>query len=150
MNLDGFFPVGRWLDVAVTGAERTTVWPLVEEAARRSNLKISPDPEPEQGSYYRSDHFSLAHVGVPAFSIVLGSEMAGKPAGTGQQISREYEEKRYHQPSDEYQANWDFSGLEELSRFAMLIGVNTANLDKLPTWNSGDEFLPAREQSGVK
>jgi Zn-dependent M28 family amino/carboxypeptidase len=149
-NLDGLFPLGRWLDVVVDGAERTTLWPLVEEAARRSNLKIAPDPEPEQGSYYRSDHFSFAHTGVPAFSIGQGAEIAGQPAGAGTRASHDYEEKHYHQPSDEYRQEWDFSGLEDLARFAMLLGVNTANLEKLPTWDQGDEFLPAREQSGVK
>jgi Zn-dependent M28 family amino/carboxypeptidase len=113
-------------------------------------LRIAPDPEPEQGHYYRSDHFAFAHVGIPAFSIAQGSEVAGKPAGYGTNLIREYDAKRYHQPSDEYSADWDFSGLELLARFTMLLGVNTANLDTLPTWNSGDEFLPARQQSGVR
>jgi Zn-dependent M28 family amino/carboxypeptidase len=149
-NMDGYFPLGRWLDVVVSGAERTTLWPLVEEAARRSSLKIAPDPEPEQGSYYRSDHFSLAHTGVPAFSISQGAEIAGQPAGAGTRASRDYEEKHYHQPSDEYRQEWDFSGLEDLARFTMLVGVNTANLDALPSWNPGDEFLAARRQSGVR
>ena len=149
-NMDGLYPLGRPLDVVVTGAERTTLWPLVEEAARRSTLRIAPDPEPEQGHYYRSDHFAFAHVGIPAFSIAQGSEVAGKPAGYGTNLIREYDAKRYHQPSDEYSADWDFSGLELLARFTMLLGVNTANLDALPTWNSGDEFLPARQQSGVR
>ncbi len=147
LNLDGLFPYGRWQDVVVTGAERTTLWPVVEEAARRSSLRIAPDPEPEQGSYYRSDHFSLAHAGIPSFSISQGAEMSGKPPGTGERLVHEYEEKHYHQPSDEYHADWDFSGLEDLARFTILIGVNTANLDQLPTWHKGDEFLPAREKS---
>ncbi|HVX67032.1 MAG TPA: M28 family peptidase [Bryobacteraceae bacterium] len=150
INLDGFFPLGRWLDVVVNGADRTTLWPLVEEAARRSKFTIAPDPEPEQGSYYRSDHFPFAHAGVPAFSISQGADIAGQPAGAGTRASRDYEEKHYHQPSDEYRPEWNFSGLEDLARFAMLLGVNTANLDQVPTWNQGDEFLPARQQSGVK
>ncbi len=149
-NMDGLFPSGKWLDVVVTGAERTTLWPLVQEAARRFNLKIAPDPQPEQGSYYRSDHFPLAHAGIPAFSVNEGEELAGKPAGTAMRIVQEYEEKHYHQPSDEYRADWDFSGLEDLARFTLLIGVNTANLDTLPTWKPGDEFLPARQASGVR
>ncbi len=149
-NLDGFMPEGRSLDVVVTGAERTTLWPLVQEAARRSNLQIASDPEPEQGHYYRSDHFSFAHAGIPSFSVSQGSEFAGKPPHYGVQLNNEFNAKHYHQPSDEYRAEWDFSGLEELTRFTMLIGMNTANLDSLPTWNKGDEFLAAREASGVK
>jgi Zn-dependent M28 family amino/carboxypeptidase len=149
-NFDAVFPYGRWLDATVTGAERTTLWPLVQSAARRMNLEIRPDPQPEQGHFYRSDHFSLAHAGIPSFSISEGSELAGKPAGYGTKLIQEYEEKHYHQPSDEYQEDWDFSGLAELARFGMLIAVDTANQDKLPTWNPGDEFLPARQQSGVR
>jgi Zn-dependent M28 family amino/carboxypeptidase len=149
-NMDALLPYGRWLDVTVTGAERTTLWPLVQSAAERMNLAIKPDPEPEQGYFYRSDHFSLARAGVPSFSISQGSELAGKPAGHGAKLIQEYEEKHYHQPSDEYREDWDFSGLAELARFGMLIALDTANLDKLPTWNPGDEFLAAREQSGVR
>jgi hypothetical protein len=89
-------------------------------------------------------------VGVPAFSVSQGSQLAGKPAGFSEQANKEYVAKDYHQPSDEYHADWDFSGLEELSRFTMLLGVNTANLERLPTWNAGDEFLAAREKSGVR
>lgn len=150
LNLDGLFAFGRSTSVVVTGAERTTLWPLVQEAAQRMSLAITPDPEPEQGHFYRSDHFSFARAGVPAFSIGQGPGLAGKPAGAGEALMREYDEKHYHQPSDEYQAGWDFSGLEELAKFTMLIGVNTANLEALPTWHAGDEFLAAREQSGVK
>jgi Zn-dependent M28 family amino/carboxypeptidase len=142
--MDGLYPYGRVLDVVVTGADRTTLWPLVQEAARRSNLQITGDPEPEQGSYYRSDHFSFAHVGIPAFSIEEGWSVAGKPPGYGEQVSHAYNEKNYHQPSDEYHADWDFSGLEQLAHFGMLLGVNTANLDTLPAWNPGDEFQRVR------
>ena len=83
LNFDAFPPFGRTKDVSVTGAERTTVWPVVEEAARRMELTIKPDAHPEQGHFYRSDHFSLAHAGVPAFSIDLGTDYYGKPAGYG-------------------------------------------------------------------
>ncbi len=147
LNFDGLMPYGRTRDVVVTGADRTTVWPLVEEAARRMDLAIKPEAHPEQGHYYRSDHFSYARAGVPAFTIGLGSEFLGKPAGFGEALFNEYNAKHYHQPSDEYQESWDFSGLEEIAKLGMLIGVNTANMDALPTWNAGDEFLSARQKS---
>jgi Zn-dependent M28 family amino/carboxypeptidase len=150
LNFDGFNPVGRTADVSVTGAERTTLWPVVEEAARRMDLVIKPEAHPEQGHYYRSDHFSFAHAGVPAFSISQGAQFVGKPASYGEQLFHEFNEKHYHQPSDEYHDDWDFSGLEQMARLGMLIGVNTANLDALPTWKPGDEFLAARQASGVK
>jgi Zn-dependent M28 family amino/carboxypeptidase len=144
LNLDGLFPFGRSRDVVLTGAERTTLWPLVQDTARRFDLVIDPDPEPEQGHYYRSDHFSFARAGVPAFSIGQGHDFLGKPAGWGDQAVKEYEEKHYHQPSDEYHDDWDVAGYEQLARFTMALGIATANLDRLPTWNAGDEFLPAR------
>ena len=147
LNFDGFYPFGRTKDISVTGAERTTVWPSVEEAARRMSLAIKPDAHPEQGHYYRSDHFSLAHAGVPAFSISLGTDYYGKPAGYGEKVFEEYNTKHYHQPSDEYHDDWDFAGMEEAAKFGLLIGTTVANQDKLPTWNAGDEFLPAREKS---
>ena len=150
LNYDALFPYGRTRDVVVAGAERTMLWPLVQQAAERMELTIKPDPRPEQGSYYRSDHFSLARVGVPAFSIESGTEFVGKPADYGARLFEEYNSKHYHQPSDEYHEDWDFSGLEQMARFGMLIGTEAANQDRLPTWKAGDEFLAAREKSGVR
>jgi Zn-dependent M28 family amino/carboxypeptidase len=149
VNFDAFFPFGRTKDVETTGADRTTAWAAVQEAAHRMELTIKPEAHPEQGEYYRSDHFSLAHAGVPSFSISLGTDYYGKPAGYGQKAFEEYNDKHYHQPSDEYRDDWDFAGMEEAARFGFLIGTTVANQDKLPTWKAGDEFLPAREKSGV-
>ena len=117
---------------------------MVEEAARRFHLTISPDPRPLAGTYYRSDHFSFARVGIPAFSIDAGQDLVGKPPGTGKKLADEYNEAHYHQPSDEYHDDWDFSGMEQYARFGFLIRREVANLPKLPTWHAGDEFLPAR------
>jgi len=150
LNYDSLPPVGRTSDVQVNGAERTTIFPLVEEAARRFHLAISPDPRPLAGTYYRSDHFSFARVGIPAFSIDAGHELVGRPPGTGNRLADEYNEAHYHQPSDEYHDNWDFSGMELYARFGFVVNREVANLAKLPTWHAGDEFLAARVASGVK
>ncbi|MCC7174856.1 MAG: M20/M25/M40 family metallo-hydrolase [Bryobacterales bacterium] len=150
LNLDAVFPFGRTLDVVVNGAERTTFWPQVQEAAARMKLEIRPDPRPEQGSFYRSDHFPFAQAGVPAFTVDAGDQYAGKPEGYGKKMFLEYNERHYHQPSDEYRDDWDMSGMEQIARFVFLLGQSAANLDRLPTWNPGDEFLAARIRSGVK
>ncbi len=150
LNFDAFYPFGRTADISVTGAERTTAWPIVEQAARRMNIAIKPEAHPEQGDYYRSDHFSFARAGVPSFSISLGSQFAGKPAGYGERIFQEFNEKHYHQPSDEYREDWNFDGMVEAAQFGFLIGMDVANQRNLPTWRAGDEFLPAREKSGVR
>ncbi|MFL6450402.1 MAG: M28 family peptidase [Bryobacteraceae bacterium] len=149
LNFDEFFPFGKTRDVFVTGAERTTLWPLVQRDAKRLSLTIAPDAEPGQGHYYRSDHFSLARVGIPAFSISQGADYIGKPAGFGQQVLKEFNEKHYHQPSDEYHEDWDFSGMEQIAEFGLTLGLDIANQPSLPTWRSGDEFLKAREASGA-
>jgi len=122
----------------------------VQQAAQRMSLTISPDPRPEAGLYYRSDHFSFARVGIPAFSVDAGDDLVGKPEGEGAKLYKEFNEKRYHQPSDEYKDDWDFSGMEQFSQFGLLIGIDVANQTAMPTWRAGDEFLPARQASGVK
>jgi len=147
LNYDGIFPFGRTTDISLGGYERTTLKGLVEQTAKDFDLKIEPDPHPEQGHYYRSDHFSLARVGIPAFSLDIGGNFIGKPAGWGQKAFDEYNDKHYHQPSDEFDPNWDFSGLAELARFGFRLGAAIANLPQLPSWQPGDEFLPARERS---
>jgi Zn-dependent M28 family amino/carboxypeptidase len=150
INYDGFQPWGRTRDVVVNGSERTSVFPIVQEAARRYNLTIAPDPDPGAGLYYRSDHFSFARAGIPAFSVEEGRDLLGQPPGTGDKLYAEWLAKRYHQPADRYRDDWNVSGMEEYARFGMLIGVEVANSAKLPTWRPGDEFLPAREKSWAK
>jgi Zn-dependent M28 family amino/carboxypeptidase len=147
LNFDALPPFGRTKDVEVTGAERTSVWATVQQVAERMDIAIKPEAHPEQGEFYRSDHFSLAHAGVPSFSINLGTDYEGKPPGYGEKIFEEYNEKHYHQPSDEYHDDWDFGGMEEVAQFAMRIATVVANQEMLPTWNAGDEFLAAREKS---
>ena len=149
LNFDMFLPYGRERDVNVNGAERTTFYPIVQANAERMGLTIIPDPRPGGGHYYRSDHFSLARVGIPSFSIDPGVDLAGKPPGTGKKLLDEFNDKNYHQPSDEYHEDWDFAGMEQYARFGMLIGIDIANTPKLPSWRTGDEFLPARQRSGV-
>ncbi len=150
LNIDAIFPFGRTRDVVVNGAERTTFWPQVQAAAARMNLTIRPDPRPEQGSFYRSDHFPFAKAGIPAFSVDEGDQYVGRTEDYGAKLFQEYNAKHYHQPSDEYRDDWDFSNMEQVARFAFLLGQSAANLDRLPTWSPGDEFLPARLKSGVK
>jgi len=147
LNYDGLLPLGRIQSVALLGYERTTVKPLVEEVAHGLGLEIEPDSHPEQGYYYRSDHFSLAKAGIPAFSLKLGTKIEGKPAEWAEAAYQDYITHRYHQPSDQYDPSWDFSGLEQLAQLGFEIGRRVANLPELPSWQPGDEFLPARQRS---
>jgi Zn-dependent M28 family amino/carboxypeptidase len=140
LNYDALYPWGRARDVVLTGAERTDVWPLAQQIAKRLNLAVAPDATPEQGHYFRSDHFPFAHAGIPAFSIGAATEFAGKPPGYGLKMYEEYNSKHYHQPSDEFQADWDFTAVQQAAEYGFLLGMDIANQDKLPDWRPGDQF----------
>lgn len=140
LNYDAIYPWGRARDVVITGAERTTAYPPAQQIARRLNLAISPDAEPGQGHYFRSDHFSFAHAGIPAFSIEHATEFAGKPAGWARKMTGEFTARHYHQPSDKFQEDWDFTALEQAAQYGFLLGQDLANQDKLPDWRPGDQF----------
>ena len=150
LNFDTVHPLGVPESVVVNGAQRTTAWPMVQDVARRHKLEIEPDKLAHLGMYYRSDHFALARGGVPGFSVFGGERIKGKPADFFKKASEDYFANRYHSPQDEYRDTWDFSGYPVLIRFAHDIAREAANARELPTWNKGDEFLPARERSGVK
>ncbi|MCU0228719.1 MAG: M28 family peptidase [Bryobacterales bacterium] len=147
LNYDGLLPGGRLANVVINGAERTSLWPLVQRMAQRFSLRIDSDPAPEQGYFYRSDHFSMAKAGVPAFSINPGEEYVGKPASYGKEINAAYRADAYHKPTDEYQESWDFSGLEQLAKFGFALGMEAAAAEGTSTWQPGDEFQAAREAS---
>jgi len=131
LNLDSFSPYGRVRDVVLTGADRTSFFSTVRNVVERHQLSIKPDGRPEAGSYYRSDHYSFARLGIPAFSVNMGSDYAGKPEGFAAERSKDYA-ARYHQPSDEFSDTWDFSGMEQFARFGFALGVEIANLEKIP------------------
>lgn len=145
LNYDDLHPWGKVKNVVVRGAERTTVWPIVQDVARAANLTISPDPHPEAGSYFRSDHFSLARVGIPAFSIDIGNEYVGKPKEYGEQKYQDFVKNHYHQPSDEYDPSWDFSGTKQLAEFGIYVGWRVAELPGQTGWNAADEYEKIRK-----
>ncbi len=147
LNYDDLPAFGTAEEVEVAGAERTSFYPIVEATARQFELGIRPDPHPESGHYYRSDHFSLARVGIPSFSIKEGEKYKGHPREWGAQQNREYEEKRYHQPADEYRSDMDFSGDAVMARFGFVLGWKAASLPEMPIWRPGDEFEAARKKS---
>ncbi len=140
LNYDAIYPWGRARDVVITGAERTTVFPLAQQVARRLNLAISPDAQPEQGHYFRSDHFSFARAGIPAFSIGHATRFAGKPEDFGEKAYQEFNSKHYHQPSDEFRPDWDFTATEQAAQFGFLLALDIANQDRLPDWRAAEQF----------
>lgn len=146
LNYDGINLWGETRDVVLTGADRTSVWIVVQEVTGAMNLNITPEEHPEAGFYYRSDHFSFARVGVPAFSLDLGNDYPDKPKDFGEQKYKEYNEKHYHQPSDEFNPDWDYSGAKQIARLGIYLGWRVAELPGMTGWKSGDEFEKARKQ----
>jgi Zn-dependent M28 family amino/carboxypeptidase len=150
LNFDSVAPLGIPQQVNVAGAERTTFYPVVESTAKAFGLAIVPDAHPGAGHYYRSDHFSFARVGVPAFSIGPGELFQGHDEKWGLAQGMQYLEKNYHQPSDEYHPEMDFATDGVMARFGIALGWQAANQTAEVGWQKGDEFEKARTASGAQ
>ncbi|HKY32244.1 MAG TPA: M20/M25/M40 family metallo-hydrolase [Candidatus Polarisedimenticolia bacterium] len=144
-NLDGASVLGITEDMTFLGGERSSLKALIEDAAREFSFRVSPDARPEQGSFYRSDHFNFAKIGVPAVSVKHGQSFQGKDPAWGEAQWKEYNEKRYHRPSDEYDPGWDLEGAEKTAQVLFYLAYRAATMEALPAWNPGDEFASARE-----
>lgn len=147
LNFDDIPPLGAPQEVEVSGSERTTFFPVVHALAMEFRLNIRPDAHPEAGYYYRSDHFSLARVGIPSFSVSPGAKYKGHDEAWGLKQAEEYTEKHYHQPSDEFDPKADFTADAVMARFGFALGWQAANMSQIPGWQKGDEFEAARLKS---
>jgi Zn-dependent M28 family amino/carboxypeptidase len=149
LNYDDIPPLGSPEEVEISGSERTTFYPTVQALSQEFRLAIRPDSHPEAGYYYRSDHFSLARVGIPSFSISEGVKYKGHDMAWGLEQANEYTEKHYHQPSDEYHPDMDFTGDAVMARFGFALGWEAASQPKVVGWEKGDEFEAARLKGGT-
>ncbi len=147
LNYDDVQPRGAPEEVEVSGVERTTFYPWVQATAKEFRLTIRPDARPEAGHFYRSDHFSLARVGIPSFSINEGMKFKGHDEAWGLAQDKEYVGKRYHQPSDEYRPEMNFVGDAAMARFGFALAWKAASSSKLIGWQKGDEFEAERVKS---
>ncbi len=146
LNYDDLQPLGVPTSTEVSGSDRTAFYPTVEKTAKAFHLAIQPDQFPLAGSYYRSDHFSLARVGVPAFSVGEGTLYEGHDAAWGKQRQEDYTAHRYHQPADEYKPEMDFRGDARMAQFGLMLGWQ-AGAGAPTAWKPGDEFEAARRKS---
>jgi Zn-dependent M28 family amino/carboxypeptidase len=146
LNFDAIAPLGVPEAVSVTGAERTTFYPVVQKTAQAFGYDIQPDAEPGAGHYYRSDHFSLARVGVPSFSINESTKFRGHTPEWGKAQRDDYTAHRYHQPSDEYSPSMDFTTDSELAKFGFALGWQELTAAQTVSWLPGDEFEAKRKE----
>jgi len=144
LNYDALAPLGIPEEVEVSGAERTTFYSEVEKTAKEFGLAIKPDAHPEAGHYYRSDHFSLGRVGIPAFSISEGLKFKGHDLAWGEAQSKDYVENHYHKPADAFVESWDFTGDAKLAEFGYALGQAAATRSGEIKWLPGDEFEKAQ------
>jgi len=145
LNMD-IVPVnGRVRDLNVMGDNKSSIGPTLARMVRSEGVGISPDAHPEQGHFYRSDHFSFAKAGIPSVSIGGGIDYVGRPAGWGLQEAEDYTAHRYHQPSDEYRPDWDLSGAAQLAEIVYRLGTTIGNAYTVPTWNADAEFKALRD-----
>ncbi len=140
VNLDGGNLLGRVRDLNVLGDTKSALGPMLGAFARPRGLRLAPDEHPEQGHFYRSDHFSFAKAGVPAVSVGAGTDYVGRPAGWGKAQDEEYTARRYHQPSDEYRPDFDLSGAVQLSQLVLDFARSLADATTWPAWNADAEF----------
>jgi Zn-dependent M28 family amino/carboxypeptidase len=144
LNYDAILPMGMPQSVNVTGAERTSFYPMVEKTAAAFGFEIQADAEPGAGHYYRSDHFSMARAGVPAFSINTGVKFVGYTPEWGKAQHEEYTAKHYHRPSDEFSPTMDFTSDAAVAKFGFALGWQAMLAKGTVNWRPGDEFEATR------
>ena len=147
INIDGVGIFGRTRDMTMVGFGKSSLDPIIVALAKMQGRVVKPDQFPDRGFFYRSDQFNLAKVGVPAAYFDSGTDVIGKPAGWGTKKIEEWEDRDYHQPSDELTSEWDLSGAIEDVRLDFWLGTKVAAADRMPTWNKGDEFEAARKKA---
>ncbi len=143
LNLDSMNFVGRTKDIGTQGSERTSLGASAAAVAQQTGLAIAKVEPDLGGGYFRSDHFSFAKVGVPAFSIASGKKFVKDPEASIAK-SAAYG-PRYHQVTDEYDPTWDLSGMVQQAQFSLDLGYAIANAPRMPTWKKGDPFGMARQ-----
>jgi len=147
INIDGMNVNGRTRDLTLVGYGASELDDYTRDAAGEQGRIIRPDPEPEKGFYYRSDHFNFAKQGVPALDPDEGVEYIGKPKEFGEQVRSEWTERDYHQPSDVVRPDWDLAGAREDLQVFFAVGYRVAEADKAPDWKPGNEFKAKREET---
>ncbi|HWH17856.1 MAG TPA: M28 family metallopeptidase [Allosphingosinicella sp.] len=147
INMDGLNVAGNTRDLVVIGMGKSELEDYFRRAAADLNLTVKNEPTPEAGYYYRSDHFSLAKFGVPMLYAEGGEDLVNGGPAAGRAAAEDYRANRYHQPSDEYDPNWDWSGaLRDLAIYYR-IGRELAEGTAWPNWYEGDEFRAIRDRS---
>ncbi len=147
LNTDSMGVWGTEKNFSISGTAKLDLLDDLIAEGKREGRYFTPDPHPESGGFYRSDHFSFAKVGVPAISFKPGNDLASGGIARGESLAKDYTEKRYHQPDDEFSADWSFRGMAEDAQLLHLVGEQLANSREWPNWSADSEFRSTRDQS---
>lgn len=148
INFDGANLWGETHDVIAPGVHHSTLGAMLRERAAQLDIVVRPDPVPERGAFFRSDHFPFARAGVPALYLQHGLAFRGRPAGWGDSVMGAWLEDHYHRPSDEVPPDMDLSGAVQQARLAFTVGLDLANAPAAPTWLERPPF-PLSSHTGV-
>jgi Zn-dependent M28 family amino/carboxypeptidase len=147
INADMLNPWGPARAIVSVSHGQTSLEEVLARHAALVGRTVRPDPSPEKGYFYRSDHFELAREGVPALTFLFPAEdYIGRPADYGARVRTAYVGNDYHKPTDEVKPDWDPRGMVDDTRLLFRVGVEVANSTRWPTWNAGTEFRARREE----
>ena len=147
INTDGGAIDGPAKNFTISGNAKLGLLDMLIAEGKKQGRYYSPDPHPEAGHFYRSDHFSFAKVGVPAISFSGGDDLVNGGTARGEALDKEYTEKHYHQPSDEWLPSWNFTGMAEDDNLLHNLGRDLANSRDWPDWSPDSEFRATRDRT---
>jgi Zn-dependent M28 family amino/carboxypeptidase len=147
LNTDGGSIYGPARNFTISGNAKLGLLDLLIAQGKKQGRYYSPDPHPEAGHFFRSDHFPMAKVGIPAISFGEGNDLVNGGVARGEAMGKEYIDKQYHQPSDEWSPSWDFTGMAEDANLLHIVGRDLANSRAWPNWSEDSEFRAIRDRS---
>jgi len=150
INTDVLGVLGPARDFSVRGNQKFGLLDLLVEEAAKRGRRFTPDPHPETGGFFRSDHFTMAKVGVPALSFTPGQDLVKGGVAREEAWSKNYTATMYHQPADEYSPTWDFTGMAQDAELLHGVGERLANSRDWPNWSQDSEFRATRDQSAAE
>lgn len=150
INMDALAVGGPTRDFTIRGNQKLDLLDQLVETAKQWQMQYTPDPKPETGGFFRSDHFTLAKRGVPAISYGSGQDLVDGGIEAGKAVAQQYNQQNYHQPSDEWQADWPLTGLARDLQVLYTLGRDLADSDAWPNWSTESEFRAARDASAAE
>lgn len=147
INLDGLNVFGPTIDLVSIGLGRTSIDDIMLDEAEKLGRTIAPDPNPDQGYFYRSDHFSFAQIGIPATFTMMGTQFMGQPEDHYETVVRPEMNRIYHTVHDEFSGDWDLTGAANDTQLMFRVAYRIANTPEMMSWTPGNEFEAARKRT---